>query len=159
MKKLLSFVSVLALFLSGCTAYAPTVPTPSDPVVTEVVSYNQYTHPEYTVGYPSELTPVERGDSYVGFEKAGEAEFGIRIQDGETKYYLDQEPVSQVTFQDGPGNLFINKTGYCDGPSCSPSYIAYSLYNGTNTYILEFFNQTTETETSRQVMESFLLKR
>lgn len=160
MKKIfLAFFAIGILALAGCTSNSTNPPTNTNPTAMEKTTFSTYTHTQYTVEYPSKLAPTENGDKYVSFNNnSGTSEIGIRIREGETKLYLDQEPAGQVTFKGGQGSLYINKTGYCDGPGCGPAYIAYSLYDGKNTYIIEFFNQTEETEISRQVLKSFSLR-
>lgn len=160
MKKIfLAFFAIGTLALAGCTSNSTNPPANTNPTSIEKTTFSTYTHTQYTVDYPSKLAPVANGDSYVSFNNnSGTTEMGIRIREGESKGYLDAETAGQVTFKDGQGTLYINKTGYCDGPGCGPAFIAYSLYNGKNTYIVEFFNQTEETEASRQVLKSFSLR-
>ena len=72
-------------------------------------------------------------------------------------HYLDM-PVSSKSMLGGKEALvFESSTGYCDGPSCTDPFIAYSTKEGDDFYNLVFMGDTVLSYTEKSILSSFKL--
>jgi len=82
--------------------------------------------------------------------------FTLDIQQREeTKNYLDNPPITTYAAKTFTWDIFITKTGYCDGAECGPPFVAYQMYKNGYRYVFTFHNQTEISELQKTIISSF----
>lgn len=125
------------------------------------VEFMEFTSEDFTFKYPDYFVKDEERKEIVFIDPEGgddSTQIQISMAEGsDTKHLLDQPSTGEVTVGGEVWDFYVSETGYCDAGQCSSPYIAYGIYSGEKTYYVMFYNQTEETELSRQVVETFNL--
>ncbi len=112
----------------------------------------------HKVRYPADFSIKDHGTKDKSQIELFKDNYKIVIRaskEKETPYYLDQESSGEIKLGGLNGKQFQFPNGYCDGPECSPPFVAAVAYLSDNQYVLEFYNTIEITGIYQQILSSF----
>ena len=172
MKKFIIFSILFALPLItmgvGCdkqiTIETPTA-TATTTTVEKAATWKIYTNKElgFKISIPTDVS-VDKvfndKDNRLVIFKSVKENFEVRIiRDNlatlDTYYYLGFPITYKSTLGGQVANVYEAPQGYCDGPACSNSFIAYSTNRGNDFYSLVFKEVKTLNVTEKNIISGF----
>ncbi len=73
-------------------------------------------------------------------------------------YYLDfNQSTQKNTLGQQPAATYIAPDGYCDGPGCSPPFIAVAIKKSNTVYVISLSGDTTISTAEQAMLDSFVL--
>ena len=93
--------------------------------------------------------------------KGNEESFTVRIKERniplDQYFYLDFVPSSRITLDGREALVFEAPNGYCDGPSCTDPFIAFSIKKDNLFYNIIFSGSLELNDTEKAILSSFKL--
>jgi hypothetical protein len=147
------------------TTLTPVVTQPIAKPVDQTTNWKTYTNKElgFTLKMPADVS-VDKvfndKDNRLVLFKSAKENFEVRIiRDNLAtmdEYYYLGFPISYKSSLGGQvANVYEAPQGYCDGPGCSSSFIAYSTQRGDDFYSLVFKDIKTINATEKNIISSF----
>lgn len=115
----------------------------------------------YRIGYPTDYQVTEEDQSTrltTTFQKNNtDPYFWVQAEKASSPSasYLDFEPTDTVQLGEYEAKMYVAPNGYCDGPGCSPPFIAFQTFTGDRELLIIFYNTTQLGPMEKAVYASF----
>jgi hypothetical protein len=92
--------------------------------------------------------------------KGDKGSIDVVLKDGKSRtldkyFYLDFLPSATSTLGTEDALVFKAPKGYCDGPGCGDSFVAYSAKHNDDFYNLVFYGDTELNQIEQAILSSF----